>query len=368
MKRLRILVVDDSALVRKTIRELLATDERFEVVGEAGNGCEALQMVERLRPDVVTLDLDMPVMDGLAALPRLIRDFRQRVLVLSTLTTANSYPTFKALALGAVDFITKPATGAYLRNLAELGAELRRKLKVAASVEPQRIGRWVSRADQAPPKEEVHVAPSPQDSPVRRPERVLGIGGSTGGTAALERILVELPPTLSVSVVVVQHLPTGFSRPFASYLATICPLAAKEAEDGEQLAAGSVYLAPGGGHLRVQEAKGELRLRVDPCGQRMHGFRPAIDALFYSIALALRRRAVAVLLSGMGGDGCYGLAAVRSLGGRTLVQDPESCVVPEMPTRATALGAAERSIPLDGLAAVLGSVLQPGGKTWIQAN
>lgn len=368
MRQTRVLVVDDSALVRRTVRALIEQDTRFVVCGQARDGVEAIQLAERLAPDVVTLDLDMPGMDGLAALPRLINDLRQRVLILSTLATASSYPTFKALALGAVDFITKPGAGAYLHNLDELGAELRRKLEVVARVSPDRIRRVTA---SSPPKATGHgpaPLPSPVAFPYRRPEVIVGVGGSTGGTTPLETILGMLPASLPATLVVVQHLPVGFSLAFARYLATLCPFSVEEAHDGMLVRSGVVYLAPGGGHLRVQYAEGELQLRIDPLGRPLHGYRPSIDALFYSLALAARSRAAGVLLSGMGSDGANGLAAIRSLGGRTMAQDLDTCVVPEMPRRAVALGAAQHVGPATEIAATVSRLAARREVTWTHVS
>lgn len=368
MQRVRVLVVDDSALVRKTVCELVGRDTRFEIVGQACNGEDALRMVAEVAADVVTLDLDMPVMDGMTALPRLIREHRQRVLILSTLATANSYPTFKALALGAIDFVTKPGTGSYLRNLEEFGEELRRKLEIVATVPVEKIagtipvvGRFEAQISEA------HLR-TPMSFPFQRPQFVIGIGSSTGGTVALERILGQLRQDSPIAILVVQHLPVGFSQAFARYLATLCRFEVKEAAEGERLRAGSVYLAPGGGHLRVQPVSGDLHLRIDPVGPTVHGFRPSIDPLFYSLALASRSRAVGLLLSGMGADGVHGLAAVRSLGGRTLVQDAETCVVPDMPAKAVAFGAVDEIVPLDRIATTLGALCKRGEMAWTRVS
>jgi two-component system chemotaxis response regulator CheB len=364
VQRVRVLVVDDSALVRKTVCELVGRDARFEVVGQACNGEDALRMVGNVAPDVVTLDLDMPVMDGMTVLPRLIREHRQRVLILSTLATANSYPTFKALALGAIDFVTKPGTGSYLRNLDEFGEELRRKLEIVATVPVERIAKTLPVAGRSEPQSsEAHLR-APVSFPYQRPEFVIGIGGSTGGTVALEGILGQLRQDSPLALLVVQHLPAGFSQPFARYLATVCRFEVKEAAEGERIRAGSVYLAPGGGHLRVQSVAGDLRLRIDPVSPAVHDFRPSIDALFYSLALASRGRALGLLLSGMGADGVHGLAAIRCLGGRTLVQDAESCVVPDMPARAVAIGAADEIVPLDRIATTLDALCKGGALAW----
>jgi two-component system, chemotaxis family, protein-glutamate methylesterase/glutaminase len=349
-RRISVLVVDDSAFVRNTLRALIEQDSRFEVVGMAANGEEALTAAARLAPDVLTLDLDMPVRDGMSVLPRLIRDHGQRVLILSAHAAAGSYATFKALALGAVDFVCKPGAGAYLRNLEELGRELRDKLVAVAKVPATRL-RPQEHAERAG---RGRIVEPPGDLP---PAFIVGVGGSTGGTGALEELLLRLSGSLAVAIVIVQHLPKGFARGLASYLAGASAFTVTEAVHGEPLRTRTAYLASGDAHLRVQRVAGDYRLHTDEEGPPLHGYRPAIDVLFYSLAVAARRRAVGILLSGMGGDGGHGLAAIRLLGGRTLAQDYESCVVPEMPMRAAALGGVEQLSPIGEIAATLNGAL-----------
>ncbi len=363
MRRLRVAVVDDSALVRKTVRRLLEQDPRFEVVGVGANGTEALDLVERLRPDLLTLDLDMPVASGMSVLPRLVNEYQQKVVVLSTLTTSTSYPTFKALAMGALDFVTKPGAGVYLRNVEELGVELRDKLAAVAAIPSDRLGKALQRRTDSPRPASVVTS-----GVGVKPEVVIGIGGSTGCTSALESILSQLSLSRPSAVVVVQHLPEGYSRPFAGYLARLCPFSVREAEEGEPLQTRSVYVAPGGRHLRIQSVAGELRLRIDSSGRPVHGFRPAIDELFYSLASAVRSRAIGVVLSGMGRDGGCGLAAIRRLGGRTLAQQFDDCVVPEMPMAAAALGGVERLLPADQIGLALDDAKGGREATWKRAN
>ena len=309
----------------------------MSVVGEAANGAEAIQLAAELDPSVITLDIDMPVMTGLEALPRLVHEYRQRVVMLSTLTRAHAYPTFKALALGAVDFVTKPGVGSYLQSLTELGQELRQKVRAAARIPRFRIGSSLRPTVRKP---EIGVR---RDSLVQQselpPNRIVGIGGSTGATAPLEAVLAALPAASRAVAVVVQHLPPGFSRPFADYLGRVSSFEVKEPVDGEKLQARRVYVAPASAHVRLQQRGPEMRVRLDCTGDPVNGFRPSIDILFYSLALAGRGRAVGVLLSGMGHDGANGLAAIRKLGGVTLCQHDGTCVVPEMPRAAIRLGA-----------------------------
>lgn len=349
---LRILVVDDSALVRRTVTHLLEEDPGLSVVGSASDGSEALREAERLSPDVVTLDVAMPVMDGLTCLAELVRRFRQRVVLLSTLTLDGSFTTYKALALGAIDFVAKPGTQAGVRSTEELGRELRRKVWSAASVSSERVGSSLSstvggsrveRASAGGDRERKAVPPSTL-------RRLIGVGSSTGGTVALESILRSLPPSLPAAVLAVQHMPTGFSSGFARYLDSVSPFRVKEGEEGEAVRAGQAYIAPGGTHLRVQATPSGPVLRLDGVTPADDGFRPSINALLCSTAAAWRDRTVGVLLSGMGQDGVAGMAAVHKLGGRTLVQDEESSVVYGMAERAVARGTVDSVVPLERLA------------------
>lgn len=351
MNTVRVLIVDDSALVRHTLTRLL-DHEGFDVVGTASNGVEAIAAADELDPDVVSLDLDMPVMDGMTCLSHLVQRRRQPAVILSTLAQADSFATFKALALGAVDFVTKPGAGLYISGLDELGAELRSKLRAAARVPREHIG------SRRPRPRDEHPRPPAQllafDGGVRG---IIGLGGSTGGTLALEEIVATAPPDLPVAIVAVLHLPRGFARPLAGYLATRTPLRVKEADDDELLARRTIYICPGGAHARLQRRAGAAYLRLDSQAPAHNGYHPSIDLFLYSLAAVERHRAAAALLSGMGTDGVNGLLAVRQQGGVTLVQERASAVVAEMPACALRAGACEREARLDRLVPVLTAAL-----------
>jgi two-component system chemotaxis response regulator CheB len=340
---IRVLVVDDSAFIRASVTRLLEADPSMVVVGHAADGEQALARTRQLRPDVVTLDLHMPVMDGLQALGYLIRDFSQPVVVLSTLAVEGSFNTFRSLALGAVDFVTKPSGGAYLASQRELGEELRAKVRVAATVSRSKIG---ARKSQQPPARPAASLPTSGGQWCRC---VLAVGGSTGGTVALETLLRSIPAHAPLAVVVVQHMPKGFTRSFAEYLDSACGLTVREAAHGARVEAHHVYLAPGGHHLRVRRECGCLRLKVGSAPLEDRGYRPSIDLLLYSLACAQGSQAVGVLLSGLGADGVFGLRAVRRVGGRTIVQDRASCIVSQMAARAVTAGVVDAELPPEGM-------------------
>jgi two-component system chemotaxis response regulator CheB len=358
LRPIRVLVVDDSALVRKNVTSLIEADPYMTVVGTACDGLEAIDACSNLLPDVVTLDISMPEMDGITCLSHLVREHQQPVIMLSTLAVENSFPTFKALALGAVDFVTKPGAGVFLPSLQDVGETLRAKIRVAASVERAKIGKAKCCPPQAkspPSVRALHAPPKHSCHPNAPIERIIGVGASTGGACGLESLVRALPDSLPICVIAVQHLPVGFSASFARYLDSVCKLRVHEAFDGQQLQAGAVYLAQGGLHLRVQRSGDRLVLRTDSNSPPQHGYRPAIDQLFYSLATARKSSAIGVLLSGMGADGVCGLLALRRLGAETFVQDESTSVVFDMPRRAIAAGAACHVLPVD---AVVGRILR----------
>jgi two-component system chemotaxis response regulator CheB len=313
---------------------------------------EALRETERLSPDVVTLDVAMPVMDGLTCLAEMVRRLRQRVVLLSTLALDGSFTTYKALALGAVDFVAKPGTDGGIRSTEELGTELRRKVWAAAAIPAAKVGTGAGRSVAPGPRRGAGIGRGRTEE-ARRPAAIrglIGVGGSTGGVIALETLLRALPATLPAALLAVQHMPTGFSAGFARYLDSVSAIPVKEGEDGEPVLPGRAYIAPGGKHLRVQAEVAGHVLRLDGGSPADEGFRPSINALFCSAAAACRSRTVGILLSGMGQDGVAGMAAIRKLGGRTLVQDESSSVVFGMAERAVQRGVVESVLSLDNLA------------------
>jgi two-component system chemotaxis response regulator CheB len=332
MKPIRVLIVDDSPTIRGLIRACLASDRQIEVVGEAGDPIEARAAIKALDPDVVTLDIEMPNMTGVEFLEKLMRLRPTPVVMVSTLTQRGADITLQALSLGAVECVGKPGEG---RSLAAFGTELVAKVNIAARAR-------VRIAEPAPPP--------PERPNYRGDGAVIAIGSSTGGVEALITLLaafpVNCPPT-----VITQHMPATFTRSFADRLDRRCRPHVQEAYDGAPLAAGQVYLAPGGvAHLEVTGRRALACRLVD--APPVNGHRPSVDRLFHSVARGAGAAAVGVILTGMGRDGADGLLAMRQAGAQTFGQDEASCVVYGMPRAAFEAGAVVRQAPLTALASL----------------
>ncbi|MGQ9532206.1 MAG: protein-glutamate methylesterase/protein-glutamine glutaminase [Desulfotomaculales bacterium] len=346
MPRVRVLVVDDSPTVRRLVERFLGADPEIEVVGTAANGQEALEEIARLRPDVVTLDVEMPVMDGLTALGKIMAERPVPVVMLSAHTTAGARLTMEALALGAVDFVAKPSNP---RDVGHMIADLTAKVKVAA----QAGGRRLRRPPAAPRRP---VQPAGDRSRAAAPEGARGprrvdlvvIGASTGGPNALGTVLGGLPADFAAPVVVVQHLPRGFDRSLAEHLDRRTALEVRQAAEGDALVPGRVLVAPVGYELEFRSAGGTARvaLRPDDSPLPPGGFRPSADGVMTAAARLAGERTVGVLLTGMGRDGALGMKAIKDRGGHTIAEDESTCVVFGMPRAAIEMGAADRVLPL----------------------
>jgi two-component system, chemotaxis family, protein-glutamate methylesterase/glutaminase len=338
-ERIRVLVVDDSALMRKLIPLILERDPDIEVVGTAMDGAFALRKIAELHPHVVTLDLEMPRMDGIETLRMIMRSAPLPVIVFSTHSKEGAYSTFKALALGAIDFVPKPkdAAGGRLETVA---AQLVEKIKVAKRASGARS---IPKAqlEQPPPNKQRGRA-------ALAPKRIIAIGISTGGPNALQYLLSQIPVDFPSTFVVVQHMPEGFTEMFARRLDECCALDVQEAKSGDLLIAGRVLICPGNRHMMVRRMpRGEMVVLSD--GPAINGHRPSVDVLFHSVAQEFGLTSVGMLMTGMGEDGAEGLGAIRSAGGITIAQSEDTCVVPGMPRAAIAKGYASKIIPLDGL-------------------
>ncbi len=338
----RVLVVDDSALMRKLIPQIIERDGSIHVVGTAMDGSFGLKKIEELKPQVVTLDLEMPRMDGMETLKEITKKHRLPVIIVSAHTTQGASSTFKALALGAFDFVAKPrdAASAHMDDIAE---ELIKKIKVAAQTEmPAALP-------------EINISPARAAKPIgkikAKPNKVIAIGISTGGPNALQYLLSQLPGDFPAAIAVVQHMPEGFTDMFARRLDECCAIEVKEAQSGDVLLAGRALICPGNRHMKVRRMPmGDIVVLSDE--ERVNGHRPSVDVLFRSVA-EFGREAIAVLMTGMGEDGADALGVVKSGGGMTIAQSEESCVVYGMPKAAIERGNAIRVVPLEALANTL---------------
>ena len=336
MKPARVLIVDDSAAMRGLIRALLSRDPAIEIAGEAGNAQEGRAAIKALNPDVVTLDVEMPGMNGLEFLEKIMRLRPMPVIMVSSLTEAGAAAAIRALETGAFDCIAKPGAGEQDAFAAALAA----KIKEAASSSAKRLHR-ISSLSAALQARACAGLYSPDGS-------IVAIGASTGGVEAIAAILSEFPPNCPPPVIT-QHMPRGFTKSFSERLNLRCNLNVSEAADGAPLLPGHVYIAPGGeAHLSIAPGHPQ-RCRLIP-GEPVNGHRPSVDVLFQSVANAALRNAVGVILTGMGRDGASGLLAMRRAGARTLGQDEASCLIYGMPKAAFESGAVERKVPLHRMA------------------
>ena len=338
--RIRVLVVDDSAFVRQALTRMLGSEADLEVVGTAVDGRDAIRKVEELHPDVVTLDILMPRMGGLEALEAIMATAPVPVLLLSSQTREGADVTLRGLELGAMDFVDKSSVQGAM-NLLDLAEELRAKVRALASVPHDRL-------HGIEPRPERLVAPQPT---VRRVEAV-AIGTSTGGPPALQAIIPRLPEGLDSAILVVQHMPVGFTRSLAERLDARSALRVREAEDGETVTPGQVLIAPAGRHMKVRHRGGAVKVWLDD-EPRSALHRPSADVLMASVARTYGTRALGVILTGMGSDGVEGLRAIRAAGGSTMAEAEETCVIYGMPKAAVEAGVVDRSVPLGRMADVI---------------
>jgi two-component system chemotaxis response regulator CheB len=344
-KRIRVLIVDDSAFMRKVLQSILTADPQVEVAGEARDGRDAVALADKLKPDVITMDINMPVMDGLQATEKIMASNPRPILIVSSESRDGAETTLKALELGAIDFVAKPSSGIDL-DMNTVREELMRKLKVAAKV------RVVRTAARSKVQQEVASA-APRVDPKELPMTVskngrfplVIIACSTGGPATLMKFVPLFGKNFPAAVVVVQHMPGTFTAQFSQQLAQISAISVKEAEQGEPVKAGTMYICPGSHHLRISSGG---RIALDD-GPRISGYRPCADVALETAAAYAGSMTVGVILTGMGNDGAKGIQAVKAAGGFAVVQDEATSVIFGMPAEAIKTGAVDQVLPLDDI-------------------
>ena len=357
--RIRVLIVDDSALVRRILTEVLSADPALEVVGTASDAYMARDKIKQLNPDVLTLDVEMPKMDGVTFLRNLMRLRPMPVVMVSSLTEHGAEVTLDALAVGAVDYLPKPKID-IAATLTDYADELRAKIRSAAAarVRPYTGAASAPGVNGVAPRLGVDavLARSSARRQFRTTERIIAIGASTGGTEAIKEVLVQLPAD-TPGIVITQHIPKAFSAAFARRMDACCQMTVYEAEDGQVILPGHVYIAPGDQHLLVVRDGARYVCRLDD-GPAVNRHKPSVDVLFRSVAQQAGRNAVGVILTGMGKDGAVGLKEMREAGGPTIAQDEATSVVWGMPGEAVAIGAAAETLPLGQVAARLSALAE----------
>ncbi|MGP9797792.1 protein-glutamate methylesterase/protein-glutamine glutaminase [Halomonas sp. 86] len=346
--KIKVLCVDDSALIRDLLTEIINSQPDMEVVAVAPDPLVARDLIKQHNPDVLTLDVEMPRMDGLDFLERLMRLRPMPVLMVSSLTQSGSEITLRALELGALDFVAKPSLG-IRHGMMEYANEIAEKLRAAARSRPRQ-----ARHKNAPP-------PAQLKAPLVSSEKLIIIGASTGGTEAIRAVLEPLPAN-SPAILITQHMPGGFTRSFAERLDRLCRITVQEATDGERVLPGHAYIAPGDQHLKLVRSGANYVARLDS-GPPVNRHRPSVDVLFHSAAEQAGRNAIGVILTGMGKDGAVGLLEMRQAGAPTVAQNEATCVVFGMPREAIAMGGAVEVAALDDIPARLMAMVAASGRS-----
>jgi two-component system chemotaxis response regulator CheB len=348
---IRVLIVDDSALVRDILADGLSQDPGIEIVGTAANPYLARDKIVELKPDVLTLDVEMPRMDGVEFLRKLMPQYPIPVVMVSALTERGKRITLDALEAGAIDFVTKPNADV-ARGLETMMLELRTKIKIASTAN---VSHWKNKRAQltgTAPVVKSHALAESTD-------KVIVIGASTGGTEAIREVITRFPPS-TPGVVIVQHMPPGFTKMFAERMNTLCQMEVREAEDGDRILQGRVLIAPGGKQMKIIRSGGIYTVDCKP-GELVCGHCPSVEVLMQSAAKYVAANAVGVMLTGMGHDGASGMKAMKDAGARCLAQDEASCVVFGMPKTAWEAGGAEKLVPLPDMARNVLSLLTQKG-------
>lgn len=361
---IKILIADDSIFMRKLLSDLFEEQPDFKVVGVAHNGKDAVEKTAQLSPDLLTMDVNMPVMDGLEALAIIMKEHPLPVVMISSMTKTGAEATFRALELGAVDFISK--VSGTVSSIADIQNQILEKCRAAAAAN------WRISAKEKSIPVEMEEAPMPKVRPVEmvsRPfaksvpgiggqQRLVAIGTSTGGPRALQQVITQLPADLPCGVVVVQHMPPGFTKSLSERLDSLSKVKVKEAEDNDLIEPGHVYIAPGNYHMQVKNQSGMLRIFLNQ-EPPLASHRPSVDVLFDSVA-SVGRRLTAVIMTGMGSDGAKGMQKIKSAGGYVIAEDESTSVVYGMPKAVVDLGIADKVLPLPYIAGAIVNAVRNG--------
>jgi two-component system chemotaxis response regulator CheB len=352
--KIKVLIVDDSALIRSVMKQIISSQSDMEVVGAAPDPIVARELIKQTNPDVLTLDVEMPRMDGLDFLEKLMRLRPMPVVMVSSLTERGSEITMRALELGAVDFVTKPKISIQT-GMEEYATLITDKIRVAAKAKIR--ARTVPKASDG---QTSAVLPQIRN-PLTSSEKLIIVGASTGGTEAIKEFLIRMPSDCP-GILITQHMPEGFTRSFAQRLDNLCKISVRESEGGERILPGHAYIAPGHSHLQLVRSGANYMTQIDQ-GPPVNRHRPSVDVLFRSAATCAGKNAVGVILTGMGKDGAQGMLEMRNAGAYNFAQDEASCIVFGMPREAIAVGAAHEVVSLDAMAGrVLTYLAEHGGR------
>ncbi|HML31511.1 protein-glutamate methylesterase/protein-glutamine glutaminase [Sporomusa sphaeroides] len=346
---IKVLVVDDSVFMRKLLTDLFAGETDFTVVDTARNGKDAIDKVKRFRPDLITMDVEMPVMDGIKALELIMKEAPTPVVMISSLTQAGAVATLRALEIGAVDFVAK--TAGPISNITAIRTEILTKCRAAVRANVLQLAKGRATAGALPAMPKMHSQPG-----LALDERIVAIGTSTGGPRALQEIITKIPGNIPCGIVIVQHMPPGFTKSLAERLDSLSSVTVKEAEHNDVIRPGYVFIAPGDYHMLIEREGGKTVIKLNqnpPIG----GHRPAVDPLMESVARTYGSKAIGVILTGMGRDGAKGIEAIKRQNGYTIAEDQSTAVVYGMPKAAIELGVVDKIVPITGVTAEILKVL-----------
>lgn len=346
---IKVLVVDDSVFMRKLLTDLFAGETDFTVVDTARNGKDAIDKVKRLKPDLITMDVEMPVMDGIKALELIMKESPTPVVMISSLTQAGAVATLRALEIGAVDFVAK--TAGPISNITAIRIEILTKCRAAVRANVSQLATVRTTVKALPATPKMHSQPG-----LALDERIVAIGTSTGGPRALQEIITKLPGNIPCGIVIVQHMPPGFTKSLAERLDSLSSVTVKEAEHNEVIRPGHVFIAPGDYHMLVERESGKAIIKLNQ-NSPIGGHRPAVDPLMESVARAYGSKAIGVILTGMGRDGAKGIEAIKRQNGHTIAEDQSTAVVYGMPKAAIELGVVDKIVPITGVTAEILKVL-----------